>query len=69
MIFYVIFIIDFNKKRLPFLVPGIRQNLYFFEPVPQLMFLKVPWLTLAPFWLHVGRFNSLWDAFSQPLFS
>jgi len=28
----------------------------FFAPVLQGVFLKAPWLILAPFWLHLARF-------------
>jgi hypothetical protein len=69
-------LIYFDKKRIPFPVAGIRQNLYLFEHVPQLVFLKVPWLTLAPFWLPFGsmlvvlvrfgmHFGSLWASFGD----
>ena len=43
---------------------------HFFDPVPQVMFLKVPWLTLAPFWLPFGSLLvSFWfrlDRFGYP---
>ena len=66
-------------KRLPFLVLGIRQNIYVFEPVPQLMSLTVPWLTLAPFWFPFRsmlvvlvsfwmHFGSLWASFGKHFF-
>ena len=35
---------------------------HFFDPVPQGVPLKVSWLTLAPFWLHVGGFGYLFDS-------
>jgi hypothetical protein len=49
---------------------GLACFLHFFDPVPQVMFLKVPWLTLAPFWLPFGSlfvsFWFRWDRFGYP---
>ena len=47
---------EVGPKRPPTNIPGIHTNLYLFEPVPQMMCSKVPCLTLAPFWIHVGCF-------------
>ena len=50
-------VIGFDQKRLQRIVHAAPLFRHFVTLVPQVVFLKVPWLTLAPFWLHVGRFG------------
>ena len=45
------FIIDFEQNWLPKFGAGEDTFHHFFDTVPQVVFLKVPWLALAPFWL------------------
>ena len=47
-------VIDFDQKWFPRIVPGAPLFRHFFDPVPQVVFLKVLWLTLIRFWLPFG---------------
>ena len=46
------FLMDFGPKCVPKLRLAEVQIRSFFAPLSQGVFSKVPWLTLAPFWLH-----------------
>ena len=47
-------LINLGAKCGPGVIPECSFFLHFFDPVPQGVFLKVPWLTLALFWLSLG---------------
>ena len=57
MICWIWFQYSFDQTRLAKVSPWNIIAPSFFDPVPQGVFLKIPWLFLVPFWFHVGRFG------------
>ena len=49
--------IDFRSKREPKSRQRYPLYRHSFDPVPQVVFLQIPWLVLMPFWLDHGRFR------------
>ena len=55
--------IDFDQKLFPQNVGASSLFPHLFDPVPQVVLLKVPWFTLAPFWSFVSSCWSFWVPF------
>ena len=63
-------LIDCDQKWLPTKSVGSLLLRYFFDPVLQVVFLKVPWFPCgslsAPFWFPVGSILIVWGILFDP---